>query len=76
VTPEALRRPRLTMVFCTQCRWLLRAAWMAQELLMTFETEMEEVALRPATGGIFEVLLDGETIWSRQTRDAFRRSRS
>jgi selenoprotein W-related protein len=26
------RSPRVEIVYCTQCRWLLRAAWMAQEL--------------------------------------------
>jgi hypothetical protein len=25
--------PRLEIEYCAQCRWLLRAAWMAQELL-------------------------------------------
>ena len=39
----------------SQCRWLLRAAWTAQELLTTFEEELGEVALIPGTGGIFEL---------------------
>ena len=64
-------RPRLTIVYCAQCRWLLRAAWMAQELLTTFEAELEEAALRPGTGGVFEVQLDGETVWSRQAQGRF-----
>ncbi|MGH9801124.1 MAG: Rdx family protein, partial [Blastocatellia bacterium] len=28
------------IIYCSQCRWLLRAAWMAQELLSTFEQEI------------------------------------
>jgi selenoprotein W-related protein len=40
-------RPRLEIEYCTRCRWLLRAAWMAQELLTTFEAELGEVALQP-----------------------------
>jgi selenoprotein W-related protein len=44
---------------------------MAQELLVTFEAELGEVALVPSTGGIFEVRLDGATIWSRKARGAF-----
>lgn len=52
--------------YCTRCRWLMRAAWTAQELLTTFEKELGEVALIPGTGGIFEVRLDDETIWSRK----------
>lgn len=44
---------------------------MAQELLTTFEAELGEVALVPGTGGIFEVRVDKETIWSRKERGRF-----
>lgn len=47
--------PRVAITYCTQCRWLLRAAWYAQELLTTFHRELGEVALRPGTGGVFVV---------------------
>lgn len=63
--------PRIEIEYCTQCRWLLRAAWTAQELLTTFEGELGEVALVPGTGGVFEVRLDGETVWSRREQAAF-----
>ena len=53
-------KPRVEIEYCTQCRWLLRAAWMAQELLTTFETEIGEVTLRPGTGGIFEIRAEGQ----------------
>ena len=43
-------KPRIEIEFCTQCRWLLRAAWLAQELLTTFEAEIGEVALIPRHG--------------------------
>ena len=59
-------RPRVEIEYCTQCRWLLRAAWMAQELLTTFEAELGGVALVPGAGGIFDVRVDGTTIWSRK----------
>jgi len=49
----------------------MRAAWMAQELLTTFEAELGEVALIPGTGGIFEVRLDEKTIWSRKEQGRF-----
>ena len=62
---------RVTIAYCTQCRWLLRAAWMAQELLSTFEGELGEVALQPAAGGLFEVRVDGELVWSRQAEGGF-----
>ena len=62
---------RIEIEYCTQCRWLLRAAWMAQELLTTFEQEIGEVALRPGTGGVFEVRVDGDTVWSRKDEGRF-----
>ena len=62
------RGPRLEIEYCTQCRWLLRAAWTAQELLTTFTTKLGEVALVPGTGGVFEIRLDGEPIWSRKAQ--------
>ncbi|PYI27329.1 hypothetical protein BP00DRAFT_323169, partial [Aspergillus indologenus CBS 114.80] len=52
-----LRSPRLTIQYCTQCKWMLRAAYFAQELLSTFATQLGEVALQPATGGVFTVTL-------------------
>jgi selenoprotein W-related protein len=62
---------RIEIAYCTQCRWLLRAAWTAQELLTTFETELAEVALIPGTGGIFEVTANGVTVWSRKADGGF-----
>jgi selenoprotein W-related protein len=54
--------PRVEITYCTKCKFLLRAAWMAEELLTTFGAELGEVALRPGSGGIFEVALDGAVI--------------
>jgi selenoprotein W-related protein len=44
---------------------------MAQELLLTFEMELGGVSLVPGTGGIFEVRVNGTTIWSRKERGRF-----
>ena len=62
---------RVEIVYCTQCRWLLRAAWMAQELLTTFGTDLGEVALVPGTGGVFKVTAAGEPVWDRATDGGF-----
>ncbi len=61
--------PRVEIEYCTHCRWLLRAAWTAQELLTTFEEELGEVALIPGVGGIFEVRVDGTIVWSRKEKE-------
>src|SRR5215471_14825275 len=65
------KSPRIEIEYCTQCRWLLRAAWMAQELLTTFPSEIGELALTPGTGGVFEIRVDGETVWSREATGRF-----
>lgn len=65
------RQPRIEIEYCTRCRWLLRSAWVAQELLSTFETEIGEVALIPGSGGIWELRVDDATVWSRGARGGF-----
>ncbi|KAI5369403.1 Putative selenoprotein, Rdx-type [Septoria linicola] len=50
-----VKLPRVSITFCTQCKWMLRAAYFAQELLSTFGTSIGEIALLPATGGVFTV---------------------
>jgi selenoprotein W-related protein len=61
--------------YCTQCRWLLRAAWLAQELLTTFEADLGGVNLMPGTGGILEVRLNGAVIFSRKAAGRFPESK-
>jgi selenoprotein W-related protein len=64
-------KPAVAIHYCTQCNWLLRAGWMAQELLSTFSLELGEVKLVPGTGGIFEIRLDGELVWERKRDGGF-----
>ncbi|MEZ0231556.1 MAG: SelT/SelW/SelH family protein [Methylophilaceae bacterium] len=70
-----MAQPHVEIEYCTQCRWLLRAAWMAQELLVTFESDIGRVSLVPGTGGIFEVRLDDKTIYSRKEMGRFPESK-
>lgn len=68
-------KPRIEIQYCTQCRWLLRAAWLAQELLTTFEEELGGVTLVPASGGTFEITINNRQIetliWSRKHEGRF-----
>jgi selenoprotein W-related protein len=64
-------KPRVTITYCRQCNWLLRAAWMAQELLATFGDDLGEVALVPGTGGVFAIEIDGEPVWERRRDGGF-----
>jgi selenoprotein W-related protein len=65
-------KPRVEILYCSKCRWLLRAAWMAQELLNSFADELGEVALRPARDtGQFQIRLDDQLIWCRREQAGF-----
>jgi selenoprotein W-related protein len=63
--------PVVEIEYCTRCRWLLRAAWTAQEVLTTFEGDLGGVLLRPGGGGMFTVRLDGDVLWSRAEEGRF-----
>jgi selenoprotein W-related protein len=71
-----IQAPRVAFQYCTGCQWGMRAGWMAQELLKTFEKEIGEVALQPSKeGGIFRVWAtngDAATLlWDRKTEGRF-----
>ncbi|WAO88543.1 Hypothetical protein NCS54_00589600 [Fusarium falciforme] len=79
--PPSTPLPRVAIQFCTQCKWNLRAAYYAQELLSTFSTVLGEVALQPSTGGTFIVSIthqapEAETastkvLWDRREDGGF-----
>lgn len=61
--------------YCTQCQWLLRAAWLAQELLSSFADDLERVVLLPGTGGVFRITCNGQQIWERKADGGFPEAR-
>ncbi len=69
--------PRVTIKFCTKCKWNLRAAWYLQELLSTFGDKLGEVALIPFESGVFRVEVQkdanspGVQVWDRKENDGF-----
>ncbi len=69
-------KPAISIAYCTQCNWMLRSAWMAQELLSTFSLELGSVSLTPGTGGIFEIRIDDELVWERKRDGGFPDSRA
>jgi len=66
-----IKSPRIEIHYCTKCRFILRANWLAQELLMTFTDRIGELALVPSSEGVFSVLIDGEEIFSRKGQGRF-----
>ena len=50
----------------------MRSAWLAQELLTTFEEDLLEVSLRPSEmAGRFQVILDDQLIFDRKREGQF-----
>ena len=69
------RTPRIEIHYCTQCRFILRANWIAQELLMTFAEKIGELVLIPSSDGEFTIICDGIKIFSRKEEGGFPESK-
>ncbi|KAG0342307.1 hypothetical protein BG000_005590 [Podila horticola] len=65
------RLPRVEIEFCTGCKWHLRAGWMAQELLLTFNNQIGELALIPGKSAVFIVRVNGEEVYNRKDEGRF-----
>ncbi|MCP9769839.1 SelT/SelW/SelH family protein [Lacihabitans sp. LS3-19] len=62
----------LTIEYCPKCNWMLRAAWMAQEFLSTFDGELEMVSLKPSeNAGSFLIFIDKQIVFDRKSYGGF-----
>lgn len=62
----------ITIEYCPRCGWMLRAAWMVQEMLTTFQQELRSVTLVPSeTGGAYKIWVDDVLIFDRQQNAGF-----
>lgn len=58
--------------YCPKCGWLLRAAYMAQELLTTFSEELGGVTLVPSeVSGRYWISIDGQILFDRKRDGQF-----
>jgi selenoprotein W-related protein len=64
-------KPTVSIRYCSKCRFILRATWIAQELLFTFAEDLASVNLEPGDGGVFEVCLDGQIVWNKAQEQRF-----
>lgn len=65
-------KPQVAIHYCPGCRWLARSAWLAQELLETFGTDLAGVTLVPSEQtGTFRIELDGDLVWERKRDGGF-----
>lgn len=65
-------KPTLVIEYCPKCGWLLRAAWMAQELLTTFSDELYGVTLHPSeVAGRYSITIGDQVLWDRKREGHF-----
>ncbi|MBK5270587.1 MAG: SelT/SelW/SelH family protein [Bacteroidia bacterium] len=65
-------KPTLVIEYCPKCHWLLRAAYMAQEFLTTFENDLKSVTLQPSeVNGNFHISINGKKIFDRKDFGGF-----
>ena len=73
IPPPPAEGARVVISYCQGCKWLLRSAYFAQELLTTFDNgELREVALSPApVAGTWTVSVDEQVVWDRKADGGF-----
>ena len=65
-------KPQIAIEYCPRCGWLLRAAYMSQELLTTFSDELKSVSLSPSQqNGRYTIRLNNEILFDRKTEGRF-----
>ena len=65
-------KPSITIMYCPKCNWLLRSAYMAQELLTTFAEDIKSVTLQPSElSGDFKIYVDDLIILDRKHYGGF-----
>lgn len=68
-----IMKPTIEIEYCPKCGWLLRAAYIAQELLTTFQEEVYGVTLVPsAVAGTFQIRTTDNIIFDRKREAGFK----
>ncbi|HUH33404.1 MAG TPA: SelT/SelW/SelH family protein [Daejeonella sp.] len=67
-----ITKPVISIEYCPKCGWMLRSAYMAQELLNTFTDQIKGVLLVPSeTGGAFIISINDQIIFNRKDMHRF-----
>lgn len=67
-----MEKPLVSITYCPKCGWMLRSAYMAQEILTTFVDEVMGVTLLPSeTSGVFSVHVGEKLIFDRKQMQRF-----
>jgi selenoprotein W-related protein len=65
-------KPLISIEYYPRCGWMLRSAYMAQELLSTFTEQLKGVTLIPSeTSGTFIISINDQLIFDRKDAGRF-----
>ena len=65
-------KPLVEIEYCPKCGWMLRAAYLAQEILTTFTDDIYGVTLVPSlVSGRFQVRVMGHIVHDRKEAGGF-----
>ncbi|MFD1629229.1 SelT/SelW/SelH family protein [Pseudopedobacter beijingensis] len=65
-------KPAIQIEYCPKCGWMLRAAYMAQELLNTFTDDIHSVMLVPSQiNGRYTISIDDNIVFDRKREGRF-----
>lgn len=65
-------KPIIEIEYCPKCGWMLRAAYMAQELLTTFSEDVKGVTLIPSEiNGRYTISINEGIIFDRKKEGRF-----
>jgi selenoprotein W-related protein len=67
-----MKKSTVSIEYFPKCGWMLRAAYMAQELLTTFTDDVHGVLLQPSeTSGSYLIGIDGKEVFNRKQAGRF-----
>ncbi len=65
-------KPTITIEYCPKCHWLLSSAYMAQELLTTFEDDLYGITLQPSEiAGRYSIRVNDVVLFDRKQEGRF-----
>lgn len=65
-------KPTIIIEYCPKCNWMMRAAYMAQELLTTFTDDVYGITLVPSEiSGRYTISIDNVVLFDRKTEGRF-----
>jgi len=65
------KKPTVSIEYCAVCNFRGRAAWLGQEVLAAHEGDIAGLTLVPGRGGVFDVRIDGELVFSYKEAGRF-----